>query len=35
MPDADLNDTYEVRALRHLLDRRRGFRTQLVLGGTS
>jgi phage protein D len=35
MPDADLNATYEVRALRHVLDRQRGFRTQLVLGGTS
>jgi phage protein D len=35
MPDAELNATYEVRALRHVIDRRRGFRTQLVLGGTS
>jgi hypothetical protein len=35
MPDSELNATYEVRALRHVLDRRRGFRTQLVLGGTS
>jgi phage protein D len=35
MPDSELDDRYEVRALRHVLDRRRGFRTQLVLGGTS
>ena len=34
-PDAQLNATYEVRALRHVLDRRRGFRTRLVLGGVS
>ncbi len=35
MPDSELDATYEVRALRHVLDRRRGFRTQLVLGGAS
>jgi phage protein D len=35
MPDAQLDDTYEVRALRHVLDRRRGFRSQLVLGRVS
>jgi hypothetical protein len=34
MPDPELDETYEVRGLRHVLDRRRGFRTQLVLGGT-
>lgn len=34
MPDSELDDTYEVRGVRHVLDRRRGFRTQLRLGGT-
>ena len=34
MPDRGLDATYEVRGLRHVLDRRRGFRTQLALGGT-
>ena len=32
MPDAALDRTYQVLGLRHALDRRRGFRTQLSLG---
>ena len=35
MPDPELDDVYEVRGVRHVLDRRRGFRTHLRLGGTS
>ena len=32
MPDDALNVTYQVLGLRHVLDRRRGFRTRLSLG---
>jgi phage protein D len=33
LPDDSSNDTYQVVALRHVLDRRRGFRTMVGLGG--
>jgi hypothetical protein len=33
MPDDSLNDTYQVLAVRHVLDGRRGFRTVVALGG--
>jgi len=33
MPDDSWNDTYQVVAVRHVLDGRRGFRTQAGLGG--
>jgi phage protein D len=33
MPDDSWNDTYQVVAVRHILDGRRGFRTQVSLGG--
>jgi phage protein D len=33
LPDDVLNDTYQVLAVRHALDRRRGFRTIVGLGG--
>jgi phage protein D len=33
MPDDSWNDTYQVLAVRHVLDDRRGFRTQAGLGG--
>jgi len=33
LPDDSSNDTFQVVAVRHLLDRRRGFRTLVGLGG--
>jgi len=33
MADDALNDRYQVVAVRHLLDRARGFRTLVALGG--
>jgi len=33
LPDAELNRTYQVMAIRHRLDKRRGFSTSVVLGG--
>jgi phage protein D len=33
MPDGSLDDTYQVLAVRHVLDRRRGFRTRVAVGG--
>ena len=33
MPDDSLNDLYQVLSVRHVLDRRRGFRTYIGLGG--
>jgi hypothetical protein len=33
MPEDAWNDTYQVLAVRHALDGRRGFRTHVALGG--
>jgi phage protein D len=33
MPDESWNDTYQVVAVSHVLDSRRGFRTHVGIGG--
>lgn len=35
MPDSEMNQLYQVMAVRHRLSKRRGFYTYVVLGGTS